>query len=824
MKRLFTTLLVLLLAVTAAQAQTVRKHLPGTTPKTAVSPMTKTFKAMPKQARKDGTSIATFPYINSFEDGTLGGWHTVDADNDGLSWTAQYLFAYGAGNNESDGFASSASYDNDTYTALTPDNWLISPRIDIPAGTSLTLSWYAAAEDFYYPADVYSVYVATDSNIASFTTAAFSETLSTDVFTKHSVSLADYAGQSVYVAFRHHNCSDQFVMKIDDIAIASAGAPDIALSMPSLAFAGDTVSLAATLLDGATSGLTYTWTIQGADIATASTPTVDVVWNAPGTFSVQCVAANNFGADTVSGTITILNCSAITSFPYNESFSAGLGCWISYDADADGHSWFTYDDPDNPGTSWVISESYSDQSWLALTPDNWLISPAIQLPASGNFELSWDVAPITPDYPNEYYAVYVSASGTALSDFTDSLFAETLSDYTTFVHRVASLEAYAGQTIHVAFRHYNCTDQYALVLGNIAVTTAGAPTVTVTGPAKARTSDIVTFSAQVVSSSSVSYAWTVPGATIVANYDTAISVQFAEPGSYAATLVVSNEFGSDTDSSSIYIIDCPSVITAPFAESFDEGFECWGNLDIDGDGYQWESLYQRFQDLGLDDAITSYTHSGSDAAVSWSYYPTDYSAMGVSGTSLDAYDILVTPAIELASDQTWTLTFHAMSFSGEYPDDIEVRLALYSPASLDAFTVTLVPSVAVSADGFVMYEADLSAYAGSTVYLGFVHHTSDMFGLILDDVAVTNEPLSILQPDMPQVSVYPNPATSSVRVAANNIQRLELLDHSGRLLLAKRCADLSDDTTLDISTLPAGVYLLRVYTPAGTAVSKVVKK
>ena len=54
-----------------------------------------------------------------FEDGTLQGWTTIDADGDGYTW----FNYYGWGHNSSDHFATSESYDNSTNTALNPDNY-----------------------------------------------------------------------------------------------------------------------------------------------------------------------------------------------------------------------------------------------------------------------------------------------------------------------------------------------------------------------------------------------------------------------------------------------------------------------------------------------------------------------------------------------------------------------------------------------------------------------------------------------------------------------------------------------------------------------------
>ena len=61
-------------------------------------------------------------------------WISVDYDNDGFEW--QYFSNEGLSSglhttHGGNGIAFSASYDNETQTALTPDNWLISPEVTL---------------------------------------------------------------------------------------------------------------------------------------------------------------------------------------------------------------------------------------------------------------------------------------------------------------------------------------------------------------------------------------------------------------------------------------------------------------------------------------------------------------------------------------------------------------------------------------------------------------------------------------------------------------------------------------------------------------------
>lgn len=139
-------------------------------------------------------------------------WTSIDADNDGFDWNVivSEEIAF-------DGMHSirSESYSNDSGV-LNPDNYLITPMLNITDGDSL---YYGVrALDIDYAADQYSVLVSTTgTEVADFTDIIFNETLDSDVWAPRSFDLSAYAGQSIYIAFRHHDVSDMFAFVMDAI-------------------------------------------------------------------------------------------------------------------------------------------------------------------------------------------------------------------------------------------------------------------------------------------------------------------------------------------------------------------------------------------------------------------------------------------------------------------------------------------------------------------------------------------------------------------------------------------------------------------------------
>jgi hypothetical protein len=132
-------------------------------------------------------------------------------------------FGNSFGNGETGNSAISNSYVNGGVGAITPDNWLITPAITLPADGNYTLSWFATGASNDYGEEHYAVYVATGNTVADFTatTPISEETLAGYEWVSRSASLADYAGQTVYVAFRHYSCTDMYVLGIDDVSIAA---------------------------------------------------------------------------------------------------------------------------------------------------------------------------------------------------------------------------------------------------------------------------------------------------------------------------------------------------------------------------------------------------------------------------------------------------------------------------------------------------------------------------------------------------------------------------------------------------------------------------
>ena len=215
--------------------------------------------------------VTTFPWTEGFENGVPSSITMVDNDGDGYGWDNNTWSASYA--NTGSKLIASASYINNVG-ALTPDNWMILPAMAIPAGTQYTLSWYA--RDFQYT-ESYGIFIGTTGTVAALSATTPVATFTTNGvdYEKKSVDLSAYAGQTIYIAFRHYNVTDMYWLMIDDIRVGGpelpvlsiAGLSNVALNSSATFTATSDVTPLAWYVDGVQqteTGTTFTTNLSGA--------------------------------------------------------------------------------------------------------------------------------------------------------------------------------------------------------------------------------------------------------------------------------------------------------------------------------------------------------------------------------------------------------------------------------------------------------------------------------------------------------------------------------------------------------------------------------
>jgi hypothetical protein len=172
-------------------------------------------------------------FSDNFSSGNLNNWTLIDSDGDGNNW-----FTFNTGVSTQGTVATSASWDSNTV--LFPDNWMISSAIDLTSASgTIILEWKAYGQDQSWALENYTVYVATASDTASLSASSttFNEVIGptgADNYVQRTLDVSSFAGQSIYIGFRHHNVSDQFRINIDDVKVSTPPNLDASLEELSL--------------------------------------------------------------------------------------------------------------------------------------------------------------------------------------------------------------------------------------------------------------------------------------------------------------------------------------------------------------------------------------------------------------------------------------------------------------------------------------------------------------------------------------------------------------------------------------------------------------
>ena len=157
--------------------------------------------------------------FTDFEDDPQG-WTFIDADGDGAVFGI-----YAAGGMNPDGSVntegtnaslSSFSYMNG-YGDLHPDNYAFMPKVKVLENAKIV--FYAAGFDPNYPTEHFGVAVATSDGSEISTIAEYD---SRNPYQRFEVDLTAYAGQEIFLGFRHFTNVSNYALVIDNITVTNA--------------------------------------------------------------------------------------------------------------------------------------------------------------------------------------------------------------------------------------------------------------------------------------------------------------------------------------------------------------------------------------------------------------------------------------------------------------------------------------------------------------------------------------------------------------------------------------------------------------------------
>ena len=440
------------------------------------------------------------------------GWTNIDADGDGNEW-----YNLNPTNNPNNipghdgslGHMTSASYNG---SALTPNNFLVSPE----KAAYSEISFWACGQDASWAAEHFGVAVSTTGNTSAsdFTTiqewtmtakgsgiasvGRDGQTRDQGAWYEYTVDLSAYAGQEIWVAIRHFNVSDMFRLNVDDITLTTGGAKGDRAPLSykvflESEFVGETVyPFFQVPVDGLVEGETYT-----VGVAPLYATGMGETMYATFTYAAcsNYTGATNYAA-AVNGNDVTLTWTLPSGGQPGPGPQPGPEETFDFD-DSTLQGWTTIDGGSPSGYGWhlgsttlggtgnghngsadlVISQSY-DNNYGVIYPDNYLISPAKAQYA----QISLWACGQDANYAAEHFGVAVSTGSATASDFvmvnewTIGQKGERYEgprgarEQSTWTEYTADLSAYAGQEIWVAIRHFNCSDMFYLDVDDITLT------------------------------------------------------------------------------------------------------------------------------------------------------------------------------------------------------------------------------------------------------------------------------------------------------------------------------------------------------------------
>ncbi|WNM17919.1 T9SS-dependent choice-of-anchor J family protein [Flavobacterium capsici] len=447
-------------------------------------------------------------------------------------------------------------------------------------------------------------------------------------------------------------------------------------------------------------------------------------------------------------------------------------------------------------------------SWYtpAGTSNDWLISPAIVLPA-GTKTLSWDARTYDPTYKDSY-KVFISTTGNSVANFTTQLFAQgngttgSTGENTTWTRRTLDLSSYTG-TIYIAFQNFS-TDMFLLAVDNISITGNS----TCQSPNRVMTTNAIGLTTATLNWDAVTGATGYEVAVGAVGFIPSTQTGTSPTNSYVVTNLTPNnryQYYVRNSCGSMWIGPY-NIFTASYVTNSNYGFETTaanGGYNADG----WTGSFSLNNTAGAafyaDGVQMVFSNSSTTAATDrWLY----------------------SRPIYLTANEQITLKFSTRSTSTTVANSL---ISKVGSAPTPVGQTTTLSTVNVVGTTFVVTTNNFTAPTTGTYYFGFNHNnpaTSVATSIVLDKVEFTtnlnsNDFLSN------NLVVYPNPTKNIINISNSLnavVDNVVLTDLNGRVVKSQKIN--ATEGQVDISDLATGIYMMNVTTDQGVATKKVIKE
>jgi len=278
--------------------------------------------------------------------------------------------------------------------------------------------------------------------------------------------------------------------------------------------------------------------------------------------------------------------------------------------------------------------------------------------------------------------------------------------------------------------------------------------------------------------------------------------------------------------------DCPDEYDLPII--WRDNFEChdafaidniegWTVVDYDGSAtYGFSNAnYQNEEYVGAGIIWNNNQVSAVDGTdiTGYNTYEGDQGLYFVTATSLLNDDWMIGPEFTIEGVNSPSLSFWARSVTNEWGLE-RFKIGIGSTTNPDDFTIISSGAYVEAPVEWTQYQYDLSAYVGQTVRVGIHYVTSDAFLLQMDSFVVEGT-LGINDIENLEMNIYPNPVNGNfvtIQTPTNGVKYVEVFDITGKRLIN---TSLTADS-LEVSSLSAGMYLIKVTVEGQSKTSKLV--
>ena len=216
------------------------------------------------------------------------------------------------------------------------------------------------------------------------------------------------------------------------------------------------------------------------------------------------------------------------------------------------------------------------------------------------------------------------------------------------------------------------------------------------------------------------------------------------------------------------------------------------------DSYTWNGITYTISSI---DSITSTNSSGCDS-VTTLHLTINYSTSAIETvTACDSY--------------TWhDSTYTASTLNSQFSTLNSVGCDSVTTLHL-TINYSTRDTIVESANNSYTWNGNTYTESGEYLFEGQTEAGCD--SVVVLQLTITQVGINIAESN--NITLYPNPTSGKITIVADDVEKVEVFDQSGRI-----AATFKDTNEIDIHDLPTGAYTLRITLHNGSAVKRVIKQ